>query len=408
MASTSGRHEQEGLSSGRPPYFNGEHYDHWKMRMRLHVMSIDIDLWYVIEDGPHVPTMNIEKDGKRETVVASREHWSESDKKKMTQNAKAMNVLYNALCPSEANHISTCSSAKEMWDKLEIKHEGTNQVKESKINMLMHSYELFRMLPNESIADMDMRLTNILNSLESLGKIFTNQEKVQKILRSLPIEYDAKVTAIEEAKDLRTLKVEEMIGSLMVYERSLKAREIEKGETKRKSVAFVSKEEESENEDSEDDMAMLVKNFKKFMRYKKRGLSKGANKYKDKKEDNRTHFRSNREHKKQEDEPTCYKCGKKGHMKNECPMNKKEFKRKAFKATWDDTSDSEDSSDEEKEMASLCLMANNEEVMELNSLNDDSDVNYDDLFDMFNVLHVKYKEVNKEKKKLKKGECIFN
>lgn len=48
-----------------------------------------------------------------------------------------MNLLYWVLDPNEFNRISTCETTKEIWDKIEITHEGTNQVKESKISMLI-------------------------------------------------------------------------------------------------------------------------------------------------------------------------------------------------------------------------------------------------------------------------------
>jgi hypothetical protein len=65
-------------------------------------------------------------------------------------------------------------------------HEGTNKVKESKIGMLVHQYELFKMLPNESITSMFTRMTIITNSFDVLGRIYTNADIVSKILRSLP------------------------------------------------------------------------------------------------------------------------------------------------------------------------------------------------------------------------------
>ncbi|GAV76023.1 UBN2 domain-containing protein, partial [Cephalotus follicularis] len=61
-----------------------------------------------------------------------------------------------------------------------VTYEGTNQVKESKISMLVHEYELFLMHDNESISDMFTRFTTIINSLKNLGKSYSNQElKVQ-------------------------------------------------------------------------------------------------------------------------------------------------------------------------------------------------------------------------------------
>ena len=47
-------------------------------------------------------------------------------------------MLYYALDGNKFNIISTCNSAKEIWDRLKITHEGTNQVKESKISILVH------------------------------------------------------------------------------------------------------------------------------------------------------------------------------------------------------------------------------------------------------------------------------
>ncbi|GAV72155.1 UBN2 domain-containing protein, partial [Cephalotus follicularis] len=52
-----------------------------------------------------------------------------------------------------------------------------------KISMLVHKYELFLMHDDESISDMFTRFTTIINSLKNLGKSYSNQELVRKILR---------------------------------------------------------------------------------------------------------------------------------------------------------------------------------------------------------------------------------
>ena len=43
-----------------------------------------------------------------------------------------MHTLFCALGPNEYNRVSLSDNAKEMWDKLAITHEGTNQAKEFK------------------------------------------------------------------------------------------------------------------------------------------------------------------------------------------------------------------------------------------------------------------------------------
>ena len=73
------------------------------------------------------------------------------------------------------------------------------------------------MKENETIVEMITRFTDIVNGLEALGKTYKESEKVMKILRSLPSKCHTKVIAIQEAKDLTKLPMEELIGSLMTY-----------------------------------------------------------------------------------------------------------------------------------------------------------------------------------------------
>jgi len=102
------------------------------------------------------------------------------------KNAKAKKLLYFALGPDEYTRISECESAKDIWDALQIAHEGTNQVKQSRIELLMRQFELFEMGDRETVMDMYTRFTLITNELKSLGKSFTTKELVRKILRFLP------------------------------------------------------------------------------------------------------------------------------------------------------------------------------------------------------------------------------
>ena len=89
-----------------------------------------------------------------------------------------MNLLYWALDPHEFNRISTCNFIKKNWIGLQVIHEGTNQVKESKINLLMHNYELFKMEPTEIISEIFTRFTDIINSLKSLSRTYSDSDLV--------------------------------------------------------------------------------------------------------------------------------------------------------------------------------------------------------------------------------------
>ncbi|KAL6336096.1 hypothetical protein AAG906_010373 [Vitis piasezkii] len=94
------------------------------------------------------------------------------------------------------------------------------------------------MKETETIVEMITRFTDIVNGLEALGKTYKESKKVMKILRSLPSKWHTKVTAIQEAKDLTKLPMEELIGSLMTYEINLTKKLQEGEDKKKKSIAL--------------------------------------------------------------------------------------------------------------------------------------------------------------------------
>ena len=71
-------------------------------------------------------------------------------------------------------------------DALQVAHEGTSQVKQSRIELLMRKYKLFETGDKETVMEMYTRFTHITNELKSLGKSFTTEELVKKILRFYP------------------------------------------------------------------------------------------------------------------------------------------------------------------------------------------------------------------------------
>ena len=116
----------------------------------------------------------------------------------------------------------------------------------------------------ECVYDMYTRFTDIVNSLEALGKTFSNCEKVKKIIRSLPKKWRPKRTAIEEAKNLNTLFLNDLIGSLISYEEDIANERIDEDKRK-KSFAFKSSivENDDDGSDFEDEgIEMIVRKFR--------------------------------------------------------------------------------------------------------------------------------------------------
>ena len=111
------------------------------------------------------------------------------------------------------------------------------------------------------------RFTDIVNGLEALGKTYKESEKVMKILRFLPSKWHTKLTAIQEAKDLTKLPMEELVGSLMTYEINLTKKLQEGEDKKKKSIALKAetKEEEKPSE-GDDDLALITRKLNKYTR----------------------------------------------------------------------------------------------------------------------------------------------
>ena len=110
--------------------------------MSIFMRAYDYEMWDVVLDDPYVPMKT--KAGNEVLEPKIRSEWTELEIKKVQVNYKAINTLHCALNPTEFNRISTCKTAKEIWDKLEVTHEGTSQVKESKIALLSNQYEMFK------------------------------------------------------------------------------------------------------------------------------------------------------------------------------------------------------------------------------------------------------------------------
>ena len=110
------------------------------------------------------------------------------------------------------------------------------------------------MEPNESISGLYTQFTNIVNNLKNLDKSYTDFELCKKVLRSLPHSWEAKVTTIQEAKDLNILSLEELLRSLMTYELNMKQHQEEDVKKKRtitlKSTAQLDKKsDDTKNEE---------------------------------------------------------------------------------------------------------------------------------------------------------------
>ena len=58
-----------------------------------------------------------------------------------------------------------------MWDKFEIIHEGTQQIRQTKADILSHEYELFQMKKDKKIGEMFERMLVVTSSIFCRAKL---------------------------------------------------------------------------------------------------------------------------------------------------------------------------------------------------------------------------------------------
>ena len=89
---------------------------------------------------------------------------------------------------------------------------STSEVKRARKHALIQECELFKMQKGDSIAEVQKRFTHIVNHLMGLGKEFDKEELNIKVLKCLNRNWQPKVTAISESKDLSIITKAALFG----------------------------------------------------------------------------------------------------------------------------------------------------------------------------------------------------
>ncbi|GJX11707.1 zf-CCHC domain-containing protein [Tanacetum coccineum] len=316
----------EGQSMQRLSLLESDSFIYWKNRFETYVKSKDLDLWHVITNGDFQPIIQ-NPETKLDEVVPF-EKQTDDLKRRLAKNNEAKMVIYNALPRKEYERIFMCNTTKDTWKTLLITHQGNNQVKDNKIDLLVQQYEQFVIFEDESIDSAFARFNIIITSLKALDEGYSSKNYVRKFLRDLHPKWRANVTAIEESKDLTSLSLDELIRNLKVHEMIIKKdSEIVKAKGDWISLALKAKNESSDEECStsrseDEEYAVAVRDFKKF--FKRRGRF-----VRQPRSDKKT-FQRSRNDKNGKSERKCFRCRDPNHLIGECPKPSRDKNQRAF------------------------------------------------------------------------------
>ena len=184
---------------------------------------------------------------------------------------------------------------------------------------LTTSFEEIKMEEDKSFDVFYAKLKDIVNSTFNLGETIPKPKIVRKALRSLLERFHAKITAIEESKDIDKIPLIELVGNLHTYELGLTR--IKKS-SKSKSMALKAKSSDTDESSIDEDSKMksyITRQFKKFMKNANiRGFDKDC------KQSSSSQFKNQNKGKKDARDgsqytvplgPKCFGCQGFSHMK---------------------------------------------------------------------------------------------
>ncbi|KAL0309845.1 UNVERIFIED_CONTAM: hypothetical protein Sradi_5926800 [Sesamum radiatum] len=192
------------------PIFSGQNYDYWAIKMKTYFQSQK--LWEIVEEGVTLP---------EDSSTSSSAEKGKLENKK-AKDSEALYYIQTAVADHIFPRISVATSAKEAWSILQKEYQGSAKVRIIKLQTLRRDFENMKMKDSETIDEYYTKVRELVNQLKAYGEDIPEKRVVEKLLISVTEKYDPIVTTIEETKDITTLTVTELVGSLEAYEKRRK------------------------------------------------------------------------------------------------------------------------------------------------------------------------------------------
>ena len=111
----------------RVPMLRPSDYPIWKVKMAMFLEATDPEYLERIYDGPHKPTKLsvVVADQPAKVVPKDKSEYTNEDIQSIAKDARVRHLLHSALDNMMSNRVIGCKTAKEIWDALETRCQGT-------------------------------------------------------------------------------------------------------------------------------------------------------------------------------------------------------------------------------------------------------------------------------------------
>jgi len=191
------------------PRLTKENYSSWCIRMKALLGSQDV--WDIVSNGYEEPESDVTLNH------APREALQNIRKK----DRKTLTIIHQAINDNNFEKISGANTTDQAWKILKNTYKGVDRVKKVCLQKLRGDYESLHMKESESVSDYTSRLLAIVNEMKRYGETISDEQVVEKILSSLDEKFNFIIVAIEESKNLSTMSIDQLMGSLQAHEEKL-------------------------------------------------------------------------------------------------------------------------------------------------------------------------------------------
>ncbi|XP_016732863.1 uncharacterized protein [Gossypium hirsutum] len=113
-----------------------------------------------------------------------------------------MSCIQNSVSDVIFTRIIICESPKQAWDKLKEEFQGTERIRQRQLLTLRRDFENLKMKEEEIVKQYSNKIMAIVNSIRLLEDQFSEARIVEKVISTLPERYKAKVSSLEDSRDL--------------------------------------------------------------------------------------------------------------------------------------------------------------------------------------------------------------
>ncbi|GJZ22038.1 hypothetical protein Tco_0559077 [Tanacetum coccineum] len=209
----------------RPPMLVESDYESWKIRIHRYIRGKPNGklIWKSIQNGPTPhPMITDPPPTDSAAVPAPREkldsEFSEEENKLEMADTQAEIILSQGLPRHIFNNLNQTSTAKEIWDNVEMLMQGSGRTIQQRKEDLFDEYERFRAIGNESIHDYFVRFHKLVNDMKITQLNIPTHQMNTKFVNNLPAYWDKYVTNVKQNMDISTTPYVQIYTHLKAYE----------------------------------------------------------------------------------------------------------------------------------------------------------------------------------------------